>query len=39
MRQLVIDENGLTVFDRLLFNDLRIRWMLLLCIAAYVALC
>ena len=39
MRRLVIDENGLTVLDRLLFNDLRIRLMLLLCVGAYVALC
>lgn len=34
-----IDENGLTVLDRLVFNNLRIRWMLLLCVSAYMALC
>lgn len=39
MRRLMIDENGLTVLDRLIFNDLRIRWMLLLCVAAFAALC
>lgn len=39
MRRLLIGKNGLTVLDRLLFNDVRIRWMLMLCVAAFVALC
>jgi len=34
-----LDENGLTKWDRLLFGNLRIKWMVLLVICAYISLC
>jgi len=32
------DENGLTWLDRLVFNNIRIRLMLLLVVSAYISL-